>query len=257
MHTSEQLRHDLKKLGICPGDTVLMHSSYKSLGGIEGGAAAFFEAFMDVLGGEGTLILPALSYATVTREQPVFDRAATPGCVGYLPEFFRTQVPGVIRSLHPSHSCCLLGKRAAEMAQDHELDLTPVGPHSPFARLPQVGGKILMLGCGTGCNTSMHGVEETAEPPYLLDHAAPIDYVLRDGERTVHQHALRHYFGKDGKRCYRQCYSRLIPLLGEGEYAKGNILAAEAHLLSAPAVWRIGHDMLVKDPFYFVEYYEE
>ena len=46
MHTKEQLISDLKALGIQPGDTILMHSSYKSLGGIEDGAKGFFEAFL-------------------------------------------------------------------------------------------------------------------------------------------------------------------------------------------------------------------
>ena len=155
IHTKKMLQNDLSALGIRPGDTVLMHSSFRSLGGIEGGATGFFEAFTDLLGSEGTLILPALSYKSVTRQQPVFHQDQTPSCVGYLPEFFRTQVPGVIRSLHPTHSCCLLGKYARELAEGHELDDTPVGRHSPFAKLPLIGGKILMLGCGLDCNTSM------------------------------------------------------------------------------------------------------
>ena len=63
MHTTQQLKQDLAALGVCPGDAVLMHSSYKSLGGIEGGAAGFFAAFLELLGAQGTLALPALSYA--------------------------------------------------------------------------------------------------------------------------------------------------------------------------------------------------
>ena len=61
MHTCEQLRADLQALGIHPGISLLMHSSYKSLGGIEGGAAAFFETLLDVITPEGNLILPSLT----------------------------------------------------------------------------------------------------------------------------------------------------------------------------------------------------
>lgn len=252
-HSKTQLQRDLYALGIRPGDTVLMHVSYRSLGGIDGGPGAFFSAFMELLGKDGTLILPALSYLDVTEDSPEFDLAKTPSCVGYLPEFFRTQVPGVIRSMHPTHSCCLLGSRAAELSADHELDDTPVGPHSPFARLPQLGGKILMLGCGTDCNTSMHGVEETAEPPYLFDRTRRTNYILHNGVRTVHQHALRHSFAENGVHCYEQHYSRVIPLLPEGTAAHGNVLSADAWLLSAAAVWEAGRKKLLEDPFYFVE----
>lgn len=253
MHTIHQLYDDLKALGIRPGDAVLMHSAYKSLGGIEGGAKAFFETFLRLLGPEGTLIVPALSYESVTAEQPVFDVRETPSCVGYLPEFFRTQMPDVVRSLHPTHSCCIAGKRAAEMAAGHELDDTPVGPHSPFAKLPKIGGWILMLGCGTNCNTSMHGVEETAEPPYLLIRDRRVPYVLRDGDgREIVQSALRHNFSIDGKH-YIQRYSRIVPLLSKDDVRTGKVLDADCTLMRAEAVWKAGREMLLKDPFYFVD----
>ena len=37
MHTCEQLKKDLLALGIYPGMSLLMHSSYKSLGGSASG----------------------------------------------------------------------------------------------------------------------------------------------------------------------------------------------------------------------------
>ena len=94
LHTKEQLKKDLAALGIRRGDVVLMHASFKALGGIEDGAAGFFQAFIEYLGEDGTLVLPAFSYDFVTRENPVFDRQNTPVCVGYMPEFFRTNVDG-------------------------------------------------------------------------------------------------------------------------------------------------------------------
>ena len=109
MHSKKQLKEVLICLGIKPGDKVLIHSSYKSLGGIEEGAAGFFEVVMDLLGTEGTLILPTLTFRPV-YETKFFDVRETPSCVGYLTEYFRTQVEGVVRSLHPTHSCAVWGK---------------------------------------------------------------------------------------------------------------------------------------------------
>jgi len=257
IHPLRQLKEDLRKLGIQPGDTILMHSSYNSMGPMEGGAAGFFAAFQEVLGEEGTLILPALTYSYVNREQQVFNRQTTPSCIGYLPEFFRTQVDGVVRSLHPTHSCCVWGKRAEAMIADHQLDHTPVGKNSPFAKLPKVGGKILLLGSNLHANTSMHGVEETAEPPYLLNRVSPVAYTLIDGDREISQTVYRHAFaGPDGVRCYRQCYGRVIPLLEGEEVRHGKVLDADCWLLDAAAVWQKGHDKLLEDPYYFVEYYD-
>lgn len=34
-----------------------------------------------------------------------------------------------------------------EITKDHEKDITPLGENSPFRKLPEYGGKILMPGC--------------------------------------------------------------------------------------------------------------
>ena len=253
MHTVQQLKHDLAALGIRPGDSILMHSSFKSLGGIEGGAKGFFGAFLELLGENGTLMLPALSYESVTREQPHFDVRNTPSCIGYLPEYFRTQVSGVVRSLHPTHSCCACGRHAEFLCHAHRLDRTPVGPHSPFARLPVVHGKILILGSHPDHNTTLHGVEETAEPEYLFDRETPIVYTLTDSEGRAFQAThLRHGFHFP-ERDYAQCYARIIDLLDETEVSSGKVLDADCVLMDARSVWKKGHEALVKDPLYFVD----
>ena len=252
MHSAEQFRQDLLKLGLKSGDTVMMHSSFKSLGGIEGGAETVFRVLLDILGEDGTLMLPAFSYATVNYENPNFDRAETPVCVGYLPEYFRTQVPGVIRSLHATHSCSAKGRLASMLCADHELDLTPVGEHSPLTKLPDVDGKILILGSPASSNTIMHGVEEAGNAPYTLDYDRPIPYVLKDGDRVIQQSALRHYFHRE-TYSYAQRYQRVIPLLEEKDRAQGKVLDADCYLLSARAVWDKGVQMLQNDPYYFVD----
>ena len=60
-HSKKRLRDDLLSLGVRPGDALLMHSSFKSLGGIEDGAAGFYDVLLDLLGGAGTMVVPTLS----------------------------------------------------------------------------------------------------------------------------------------------------------------------------------------------------
>ena len=252
MHTKEELRRDLEAMGIGRGDTVLMHSSYKSLGGIEDGARGFYEVFMDLLGEEGTLVIPTLSFSTVTRENPYFDRNETPSCVGYLTEYFRTSVEGVRRSFHATHSCAAWGKHAEYLIADHEKDITPVGKNSPFHKLPLVGGKILMVGCRADSNTSFHGIEETAEPPFLFRRENPIHYTMRDGDRVIEMDAHRHYFLVKGVHLLQR-YSRILPLLDEKELHRGKVLEANSLLMDAQAVWKKGRDQMIKDPYFFVE----
>jgi len=251
--TKENIKKDLHSLGICDGDVVLMHSSYKSLGEIEGGAKTFFDAFTELLGDDGTLVVPTLSFESVTRDNPMFDINETPSCVGYLSEYFRTKVPGVLRSMHATHSCCAVGRLAREIIAEHELDVTPVGKNSPFAKLPEYGGKILMLGCNIDRNTSIHGVEETLNLPYGIDRSKPVNYVLKNGDKVINRTSYRHEFTDANGNHIAQCYGRILNLLDDNEFAKGFVLSAECYLMDASAVWKKGHEKLVNDPFYFVE----
>lgn len=256
VHTKEQFQQDLYALGLRAGDTVMMHSAFKSLGGIEGGAQVVFSALFELLGPEGTLILPAFSYNSVNEENPCFNVHTTPSCVGYLAEYFRTSVPGVIRSLHATHSCCMKGKQAQALAADHQLDLTPVGKYSPMTKLPAMNGKILILGSHPDNNTALHGVEEAACAPYIFDPAQRINYVLQDGTQTIEQHAWRHYFVREGYH-YQQKYDRIIPLLSSEEYTCSQVLDATCYLFSAKAVWEKGITKLKEDPYYFVNRIED
>lgn len=248
---ARQIAADLAALGVRTGDVLLVHSSQKSLGPAAGGPQIVIDGLRLALGEQGTLLMPALSYATVGPRQTTFDVVKTPSCVGAVPEFFRT-LPGVTRSVHPTHSACGEGPRAAELLGRHQLDTTPCGEHSPFRLLRDAGGKILMLGCGLRPNTSMHGVEELAMPPYLLGE--PVDYrvILADGGRAV-MNVRRHNFGGTGGTGYRQRYDRALPLLDASALRAGRVLAARAYLIDAAALWRVALEALRADPFYLVE----
>ncbi len=59
-----KLKEHIESLGIKNGDDVLIHSSYKSLGGGDEGRQTFFDMFFSVLGDSGTLLFPTLSFST-------------------------------------------------------------------------------------------------------------------------------------------------------------------------------------------------
>lgn len=243
-----QLIHDLQAIGIHEGDSLLMHSSFKSMGTVEGGIATLIAALRHVLGKCGTLVVPTLTYASVTVENPVFDYLRSPSCVGAISEFVRL-MPEAKRSVHPTHSCAAIGCRAEEFTCDHHLDNTPVGIHSPFYKLQKAGGKILMLGCGIGCNTSMHGVEEAAGVFYVLNpEAKPYTMVLPDRTYALPFH--RHHISQNG---YAQCYARLAEVLEPQYMRQGSIHGAPSTLFDAAKVWETGISVMQKDPTFFVE----
>ena len=245
--TVRRLSHDLLALGARRGGVLLMHSSLSSLGHVPGGPEAVIRGLLEAIGPGGTLLLPALSYASVSARQPCFDVQSTPSNVGAIPEHFRRR-PGTTRSLHPTHSVCAVGPLTEEILGEHHRDRTPVGEHSPFRRVRDLGGQLLFLGCGLRPNTSMHGVEELVEPPYLFGD--DVTYHLTDANGETHEVTHRHH----GFGIWRQRYDRAEPLLERGtEISVGAVLEAKAYLIESRALWDRTRVALERDPMHFVE----
>lgn len=240
-----RIREELLALGVKPGGALLVHSSFKSLGDVPGGIRTLTDGLAGALGPEGTLLMPALSYMSVGREQPHFDVRATPSCVGAVTEYFR-RLEGTVRSMHPTHSMCGRGPLAAALFDKHILDTTPCGPNSPFSRLRFHGGQVLMLGCGLLPNTAMHAIEDAADAPYIYEDE-PIKYTLTgyDGKSISAVHRRHAHFP--------QHYDRVRPgLLGRG-LEEGTVLEARCHLFDAGKLWDCVMNMLMKDVYCFAK----
>ena len=80
----------LRALGMGDGDDVMFHSSLSSLGDIEGGADTVIDAFLEVVGREGTVLAP--SFSRFELRKGVFgswwDPATTPVYTGIVTETF-------------------------------------------------------------------------------------------------------------------------------------------------------------------------
>lgn len=239
----QKISRDLAALGVERGRALLVHSSFKSLGRAPGGIRTLIDGLLDALGEGGTLLMPSLSYMTVTREQPYFNVRSTPSCVGAVPEFFRA-MEGTLRSVHPTHSMCGRGPLAGELFRDHELDTTPCGPHSPFARLKDFRGRVLMLGCGLLHNTSMHAVEEAAGAPYLLE-PEPLVYRITGYDGFEREVAHRRHAD------FPQHYDRIADGLMSHGLAEGRVLDAQCWLYDAGRMWAHALDMLGNDIYSF------
>jgi len=245
----------LSALGVKPGGFLLVHSSYKSLGSGVQGPKQVIETLRAALGESGTLVFPTLSYKAVSVDKRIFHIKDTPSDVGAISEYFR-QMPGVVRSLHPTHSCAAIGPGAADITANNHLDSTPVGKNSPFRKLKDYGGQILMLGCGLRPNTSMHGVEELVQPPYLFRHGftyacTGLDGVVKD--LTIQRHHFENRHG-DG---VKQRYDRLKYLLPAGVLKTGKVLDATCHLIEAGPMWDIAEAVMREDPLFFVDCYAD
>jgi len=243
---NEKMKQDLINLGIKEDDTILMHSSLSALGYVEGGADTVIDTLLSVLK-NGTLLIPALSFSSVTKENPVFSVKDTPSCAGKISETFRTR-PGVLRSIHPTHSVCGIGKYAKEILSSHIDTNTPAGNKSPFALLPEYNGKILMLGCTLRPNTSMHSVEELTRPWYLMqDEKTTFTLIDENGNKITKAYECHNFKG------VIQRYDRIESVM---PIASGKVLDADSFLIDSKKMWEEANKMLKENSDYFIDYRE-
>lgn len=183
MLRQEFIIEQLQDMGLARTDTVLIHSSMKNIGPVEGGAEALLATLMDYFK-EGLLCFPTLSWETAQADPRVYDVVNTPSIVGLLPEMFRKQ-PGVIRSWNPTHSMAAFGKDAeAFTANDHKTG-TPCGRGSTWHQLIQRDAFILMAGCTLTTCTFIHGIEEWCDIPGRIGPPLEFTLVKPDGSTST------------------------------------------------------------------------
>lgn len=171
----------LQDFGV-PRDAVLVvHSAIAGLSRQGFRAEAMIDAMLEHLG-RGTLLMPTMTWRTVTPQNPVFDEKATPSHTGVLTEIFRTKY-AIARSLHPSHSAAGVGPLAKGLLSTHHLGTTPVPATSPYALMLRHPAYILMVGVGLEACTAIHYAEETIAPNLYVKPIEQAErYELRPSE---------------------------------------------------------------------------
>lgn len=184
--TTADIVAGLRDLGLRRGDAVLVHSALSRFGYVVGGAEAVIDALLTAVGETGHVFVPTLTGRRHDgpANPPVFDVRSTPCWTGRIPSTFMAR-PDALRSLHPTHSVAGIGPRVREMIADHADSETPCGPRSPYYRLAEAGGYVLLLGVDQNANTTIHTAEELAGVPYHLQKE-PTDTVVIDYDGIRH-----------------------------------------------------------------------
>jgi aminoglycoside 3-N-acetyltransferase len=190
MVTQGDIERGLRELTLGEESHVLVHSSYKSIGSVEGGPPTVVRALVETF---ATLMMPAFTSdrtfvwdargvfeGNAYRSEPPEDERAEPltydtpanKTMGVINETFRTTYP-VRRSAHPSASFIAYGELA-------EL-LTGPGTEEdgvePIRRLLEAGGDVLLLGVTHTNSTAVHLAEQLAGRRLFVRYAVTPDGV--------------------------------------------------------------------------------
>ncbi|MFC6331878.1 aminoglycoside N(3)-acetyltransferase [Paenibacillus septentrionalis] len=180
--TKKDLVDRFKECGLLEGQTIMVHTSLSKLGFVVGGAETFIRALLEIVGEQGTLIMPSQTWKNldpstgvhweepiewwpaIREHWPAYDKEVTPSIgMGVVAEMFR-KWPGAQRSNHPARSIAALGKHASHITRNHDLS-NIFGEGSPLDKLYHLNGYILLVGVGYDKNTSLHLAETRANFP--------------------------------------------------------------------------------------------
>jgi aminoglycoside 3-N-acetyltransferase len=198
VYSRQQLTDNFRRLGITPGDTVMVHASVRSVGRIAGGPDQIHLALKDALTEAGTLMMYAscpehvdevgrgnlmdVEERELLEILPPFDplTARSARDNGALVELLRTY-PGSKVNAHVARFV-VWGKHA-----DHLISRQPwnyaFGRGSALERFVSLDGHILLIGCDHDTVTFLHYAEHIADIPdkHVARFKVP---VVENGERV-------------------------------------------------------------------------
>ncbi len=257
--TKERLKADLERLGVRPGDLLMVHASLRKIGLARtdfgaGGADLLLDALDAAVGAAGTLMMvlgtayemdwvnqrPVAERAALLAGSPPFDYLDAEAMreVGWLAETFRRR-PGTIVSDNPSGRFGALGAAARAVLEDqpwHDY----YGPGSPLQRLCERGGRILRLGADPDTVTALHYAEYLARLP--VKRRTRWDYLLQGEAGPRHawveclddSQGIADWDGEDYFAVILKAY------LARGRHRDGQVGNAAAELIDAAELVAFG-----------------
>ena len=187
-----------KNCGVAVGDTVFLHGDALVTAGLEGSGInekmdVLFDGILDLIGPEGTLVLPTFTYSATKGE--TFDVVETKSVVGLMTEYFRSR-PNVYRSSNPIFSVASQGALSDEFTSTSIEDC--FGSDTCFGLLHKLDGWIFTVGCSYDRVTFIHYVDQMVKVDYRFFKFFPativkgsstvkcdIRYYVRDLERKT------------------------------------------------------------------------
>ena len=178
--------------GISHGDVVLLHSdvlrtlSLMNKNGYSPSASLILDSFLDLLGVDGTLILPLFNFEFTSGKTFHFNKS--PSHMGVISELARNRQE-VVRTGHPIYSFAVLGKYSDRF--EGLNNFSAFGKDSPFGLLRQLNGKIAVLDLEEQESmTFHHHVEEMNIVPYRYFKEFSGSYVDGFGETSKRTYSM-------------------------------------------------------------------
>ena len=184
--SKEFIKNQLKILGVPQNCPVVVHTSLRAVGNVEGKAEGFLQALIDYVTTDGGLLLiPTHTWhRSDSPEKLTLDILSNDVCIGTLPKIASTY-KGVHRSTHPIYSLAVFGEEStAKEFISHDENVVSAPDFSGcMGQIAKENGYVLLIGVGQEKNTFLHIAEEYAGVKNrLAEQPYPATVRLSNGE---------------------------------------------------------------------------
>ena len=189
IYTKKDIISQLEKMNAPKGSIVLMHSSLRLIGRVEGGAEALLDALIEYFTEDGGLFCVPTHTWTNLGKDITLDMNDTKTCLGAFSDIAAADERG-IRSMNPSHSMAVFGDRARalDFIKDEPYVSSWTAPEGCYGKIYREGGYILLVGVSHNKNTYLHCVDEMlGVPNRLTDETFELAIKLKSGEVVKRQ----------------------------------------------------------------------
>ena len=196
--TKKDIVKILTRMGLKRGMIVEVHASLSSFGYVIGGAQTVVDALMDVITLEGTILMPYQMgensepslwvnpevspeiYKMVRENMPAYNYLGSESLgMGKINDNFRKR-SNIVFSNHPQASYMAWGQYAKALCTRQSLHFS-LAQESPTARLYELKGCVLLMGCEYDKCTCMHLAEYLTESRPIYISGSKIEH---DGKET-------------------------------------------------------------------------
>ena len=196
MFTKNDILKQLSEMN-APGDgVVLVHSSLRAVGEVEGGGQGLLDAMLEYFTAEGGLLcVPTHTWAYMGKKDKItLDMTLAESNLGALSRIAAAD-PRAIRTENPSHSMAVFGRRdrALDFAKGEELLVSPTAPESCYGKIFAEKGHILLVGVAHNRNTYLHSVDEMLGIPDRMSEDRITLTVKRPEGEIVERSMIYHH----------------------------------------------------------------
>lgn len=239
----QDLEETLVARGLKKGDTVIVHSAWRSFIGFSGTPLDVINTIRKIVGDNGTIIMPTFC---ANKEEFYYD---SPSSAGYITEVFRRD-HNTIRSLNNVFSMSAQGPKAKIYTKDHIKSKYYFDNKSPYKKCIEDNAKILLLGLGR----KPHKISLFHCVTYDIRNKLDIYDIYHNNKRGIIQNKNNEILNvryvdrnkgiQNNKRRFRKLFQAI---LDKNDYSRINLL--DIYLFESKSYYNKAKEYIIKNNY--------